>query len=179
MKHEQEHKESRNWFVPVLAFMFLIYVCIYLSGCGMVKGLAHDAAWTFDKIDQSLSVPEQQGYGTVCLYRKQAAIVTFNLRNGKMDLDKTRRLYAEIMESHQQQEWCINCSWWKCAGKIHGENIPYEFGHCFYLPPILHHKTKNISKSYEEYSTIVSDGCGSTRPITNHDDFCSLFHQQP
>ena len=92
-----------------------------------------------------------------------------------MSLEITRRLYKKYMDSDQQQEWCINCCWWKCGGKIGGENTPYEWGQCLLLPPTVQQLTKDISESYEEFSTIVSAGNTSVLPKTNHDDFCSLF----
>ena len=95
-----------------------------------------------------------------------------------MSCDKTRRLYKEYMNSDQQQEWCINCQWWKCSGNIIGTDIPYEFGRCHYLPPKIFQQTKDVSRPYDEYATIVSSGSIAYFPDTGHDDFCSLFKRK-
>ena len=38
--------------------MVLVLVLGILSGCGTMKGIAHDVSWAADKVDQAIVVPE-------------------------------------------------------------------------------------------------------------------------
>ena len=57
-KDEKTFNESRGWFMPALVIGFCLVVMIFQSGCQMIKGGCGDAAWIFDKIDQSIVVQE-------------------------------------------------------------------------------------------------------------------------
>jgi len=41
----------------IIELGFLLALIYLLTGCATIKGLAHDASWTADKIDQSIVVP--------------------------------------------------------------------------------------------------------------------------
>ena len=36
----------------------VVVVVLFLAGCQLIKGVAGDVHWTFDKIDQAIVVPE-------------------------------------------------------------------------------------------------------------------------
>lgn len=45
--------------VVIIAIVLLVFiVSVTTSGCATVKGVAHDAAWMFNKVDQSIVQPE-------------------------------------------------------------------------------------------------------------------------
>ena len=65
---------------------------------------------------------------------------------------------------------CKDCKWWVCGGSFDGK--PYDWGFCQLKPPTVFQKTKDISKSYDNYSTIVTDGTFTAYPKTNDTGFC-------
>ena len=44
--------------VEMFFVLVVIWLCLTLNGCMTAKGIAHDLAWGFDKVDKSIVVPE-------------------------------------------------------------------------------------------------------------------------
>ena len=66
---------------------------------------------------------------------------------------------------------CLNCNWWKCAGRdLYGK--PYNFGRCHKNTPTVGFRTKDISRGYQDYSTVVTNGSYTFWPKTKDIDFC-------
>ena len=68
---------------------------------------------------------------------------------------------------------CKICIFWDCGGVSNGK--PYSWGYCCLKAPAIIPKTKDISKGYDEYSTVVSDGHYTAWPKTNSTDLCGEF----
>ncbi len=72
---------------------------------------------------------------------------------------------------------CLNCKWWKCGG-MELDGTPYTFGWCCKHPPQVFQKTKDISKGYQDYCTIVTAGNYTAWPKTNDTDFCGDYKEK-
>jgi len=45
-------------YTKVVGIVFVLALVYLLTGCCTIKGAAHDIAWTADKIDEAIIVPE-------------------------------------------------------------------------------------------------------------------------
>lgn len=52
------NNEEKTKLISLLGILIGGFVLLYICSCGTFKGMAHDLAWTFDKVDRSITVPE-------------------------------------------------------------------------------------------------------------------------
>lgn len=58
MSEKTEGQRDMGIVILVASFVLALLIMISNQGCGTVKGIAHDAAWMFDKVDNSIVQPE-------------------------------------------------------------------------------------------------------------------------